>query len=130
MKMLIPVINCRLERPLIYHRVNQNISISPALLKCPVKLRLALVFCRMVLAFLTGWSVQAIGRDYFDPALLDFGSNSGQSVDLSQFETAGGQAPGTYRVDIYVNGTFLIHGILRSSVMATASWFRYLPQIC
>ncbi|MBS9422702.1 fimbrial biogenesis outer membrane usher protein [Photorhabdus caribbeanensis] len=106
MKMLIPVISCRLERPPIYHRVNQNISISLVLSKCPVKLRLSLVFCRMVLAFLTGWSAQAIGRDYFDPALLDFGSNSGQTVDLSQFETAGGQAPGTYRVDIYVNGSF------------------------
>lgn len=106
MKILIPVIGCRLEQPPIYHRVNQSISISLVLLKYSVRLRFSLIFCRMVLVLLTGWGVQATARDYFDPALLDFGSNSGQPVDLSQFETAGGQAPGTYRVDIYVNGTF------------------------
>ncbi|WP_228900987.1 MULTISPECIES: fimbria/pilus outer membrane usher protein [Photorhabdus] len=105
MKVLIPAISCRSKRPFTCCRcVNQGISTSLTLSKH--QMGGSLVFCRVMLVFLTGWSAQATARDYFDPALLGFGSNSGQPVDLSQFETVGGQAPGTYRVDIYVNGTF------------------------
>ncbi|HCL6629764.1 TPA: fimbrial biogenesis outer membrane usher protein [Citrobacter amalonaticus] len=46
-------------------------------------------------------SVQA--REYFNPALLELGSPDQKAVDLSVFEEKGGQTPGTYRVDIYLN---------------------------
>lgn len=46
-------------------------------------------------------SVQA--REYFNPALLELGSPDQKAVDLSVFEKKGGQTPGTYRVDIYLN---------------------------
>ncbi|WP_274533266.1 FimD/PapC N-terminal domain-containing protein [Photorhabdus temperata] len=105
MKELISAISRRSERPSTC-RINQGISTSLTVSTRGVRLRFSPVFCRVMLVLLAGWSVQAAARDYFDPALLDFGSNSGQSVDLSQFETAGGQAPGTYRVDIYMNGAF------------------------
>lgn len=61
-------------------------------------------FCRTVIHFalLAGtFSVQA--RDYFNPALLDSGVPGQPSVDLSPFEEAGGQVPGVYRVDVYLN---------------------------
>lgn len=41
--------------------------------------------------------------DYFNPALLELGSPGKGMTDLSMFEEKGGQAPGTYRVDIYLN---------------------------
>jgi outer membrane usher protein len=68
--------------------------------------RLSPVCVRVALVLLGGWSVPALAGDYFDPSLLMFGSGGDQKVDLSQFERAGGQAAGTYRVDIYVNGEF------------------------
>lgn len=46
-------------------------------------------------------SVQA--REYFNPALLEIGNPHQGSTDLSVFEEGGGQQPGVYRVDIYVN---------------------------
>ncbi|KER04299.1 FimD/PapC N-terminal domain-containing protein, partial [Photorhabdus temperata] len=105
MKVLIPAISCRSERPSIC-RINPGISTAISLSKCGIGLCLSPVFCRMMLVLLAGWHTQVTARDYFDPSLLEFGQSSGQTVDLSQFETAGGQAPGTYRVDIYINGTF------------------------
>ncbi|CAI1803682.1 Outer membrane usher protein fimD precursor [Serratia fonticola] len=42
-------------------------------------------------------------RDYFNPALLELGTPGQTSVDLSTFGEQGGQIPGTYRVDIYLN---------------------------
>ncbi|MEI9745790.1 fimbria/pilus outer membrane usher protein [Enterobacter ludwigii] len=48
-------------------------------------------------------------EEYFNPALLSLGVPGGaaaSSVDLSRFE-AGGQMPGVYRVDIYLNGQYM-----------------------
>ncbi|EBK3376927.1 hypothetical protein CQC20_25420, partial [Salmonella enterica] len=45
-------------------------------------------------------------RDWFNPALLSIGGGGAPSAgvaDLSHFEN-GGQAPGTYRVSLWVNG--------------------------
>ncbi|EBM3133818.1 hypothetical protein DXI04_27645, partial [Salmonella enterica] len=45
-------------------------------------------------------------RDWFNPALLSTGGGGAPSAgvaDLSRFEN-GGQAPGTYRVSLWVNG--------------------------
>ncbi|HFI5337030.1 TPA: fimbria/pilus outer membrane usher protein [Serratia liquefaciens] len=61
----------------------------------------------LAVALTLGGSGQALARDYFDPSLLDLGNGKGAAqADLSQFETAGGQAAGSYRVDVYVNGEY------------------------
>lgn len=46
-------------------------------------------------------SVQA--RDYFNPALLQLDNPQQGNADLSVFEDGESQAPGIYRVDIYIN---------------------------
>lgn len=56
------------------------------------------------------WSAGVSAEEYFNPALLSLGAPGGADishVDLSRFE-AGGQAPGVYRVDVYLNGQFMI----------------------
>lgn len=49
---------------------------------------------------------EVLGRDYFNPALLEHISSGSENIDLSGFEM-GGQAQGTYHVDIILNGQFL-----------------------
>lgn len=44
-------------------------------------------------------------ENYFNPAFLADGKN--QVADLSRFENDGSQAPGIYRVDIYLNNDFI-----------------------
>lgn len=44
-------------------------------------------------------------ENYFNPAFLADGEN--QVADLSRFENDGSQAPGVYRVDIYLNNDFI-----------------------
>lgn len=44
-----------------------------------------------------------LARDYFNPSAIDL-RNGGQAADLSSFAETGGQAPGVYHVNIYVNG--------------------------
>ncbi len=44
-------------------------------------------------------------QDYFNPNALTLKGTSMQSIDLSPFTDAGGQLPGIYRVDIYLNGS-------------------------
>ncbi|PIJ49862.1 fimbrial protein [Erwinia sp. OLTSP20] len=47
----------------------------------------------------------AQGADWFNPAFL---SGNGQEVaDLSRFESGAGQAPGVYRVDVWLNDRFI-----------------------
>ena len=49
---------------------------------------------------------------YFDPSMLD--ATSGQPVaDLSRFEQAGTQLPGTYQVDVFINGNQLANRKLK-----------------
>lgn len=70
-----------------------------------VRLRLNRVACCVAaqVALLTGTMMQAQARDYFNPALLELGSPGQNAVDLSSFEDQGGQLPGTYRVDVFLN---------------------------
>lgn len=63
------------------------------------------VFAIAQLALLTGFMSQAYARDYFNPALLELGAPDRVTADLSVFEGKGGQVPGTYRVDVYLNDT-------------------------
>jgi len=41
--------------------------------------------------------------DYFNPNALEVTGENKSNVDLSQFANVGGQLPGTYQVDIYLN---------------------------
>lgn len=61
------------------------------------------LFAIAQLALLTGFMFQAHARDYFNPALLELGAPDSVTADLSVFEDTGGQVPGTYRVDVYLN---------------------------
>jgi outer membrane usher protein len=48
-----------------------------------------------------------LARDVFNPALLEMDGPHTGVRDLSAYEQAGGQLPGTYRVDIYLNNVFM-----------------------
>ncbi|WP_447877576.1 fimbria/pilus outer membrane usher protein [Serratia fonticola] len=67
--------------------------------------RLSRVACFVAaqVALLTGTMMTAQARDYFDPALLELGAPGQKTIDLSSFEDKGGQMPGTYRVDVFLN---------------------------
>jgi outer membrane usher protein len=64
---------------------------------------LALLVSCQIMA-LAGYSATAQARDFFDPAFLEIESPSQHGADLSVFEDNGMQAPGIYRVDLYLNG--------------------------
>ncbi|HGM5490615.1 TPA: fimbria/pilus outer membrane usher protein [Serratia fonticola] len=51
----------------------------------------------------SGFSHGVLARDYFNPELLQVDNPQQGKTDLSVYENNGGQAPGTYHVDIYVN---------------------------
>ncbi|MTD41277.1 fimbria/pilus outer membrane usher protein [Erwinia sp. CPCC 100877] len=44
-----------------------------------------------------------LAADYFDPAALELSSQQQSEVDLSYFSRKGGQQPGTYKVNIFLN---------------------------
>lgn len=60
-----------------------------------------LVISQIIL--LGGGISQAEAGDYFNPALLETRNAQQGSTDLSVFENNASQAPGVYRVDIYLN---------------------------
>lgn len=66
--------------------------------KCPGSRPTLLALC--VMLYVASQPAQA--RDYFNPALLQQTGESGATPDLSAFEN-GGQLPGRYPVDIYLN---------------------------
>ncbi|HDL7733766.1 TPA: fimbrial biogenesis outer membrane usher protein [Yersinia enterocolitica] len=53
---------------------------------------------------LTALSAPAWAEDYFNPGSLEIKDASYAAIDLSIFSQSGAQLPGTYRVDIYLNG--------------------------
>lgn len=55
------------------------------------------------LILLAGTSFGAQARDYFNPALLEIDNPLQGNTDLTVFEDGANQAPGTYRVDVYLN---------------------------
>lgn len=57
----------------------------------------------LVSVTLNGLQLPAYAREYFNPALLEVDTPNMKGTDLSSFEN-GSQAPGTYRVDIVING--------------------------
>ena len=48
-------------------------------------------------------SLPAAAEDYFDPAALELKDGRQAESDLKQFSSPGGQIPGIYRVDVYLN---------------------------
>lgn len=62
-----------------------------------------LVACQVTLLISGAGMVNA--AEYFNPALLEIDNPVQGNADLSIFEDGDLQAPGTYRVDIYLNGT-------------------------
>lgn len=49
------------------------------------------------------YAAEGRAEGYFDPRAFDIDNPSRQPVDLSQFDTPGGQLPGSYHVDILLN---------------------------
>jgi outer membrane usher protein len=60
-------------------------------------------FIAAQLTLLGGISFGAQARDYFNPALLELDNPQQGKTDLTVFEEGATQAPGIYRVDIYLN---------------------------
>lgn len=58
-----------------------------------------------------------LADEYFNPAFLTDGK--GTVADLSSFEASGGQAPGTYRVDVYLNNDFVVSRDVEFKVQKT-----------
>jgi outer membrane usher protein len=79
---------------------NQNIQVGQR--PTPRVSRLA-YFIAVQLTLLGGISFGAQARDYFNPALLELDNPQQGKTDLTIFEEGASQAPGTYRVDIYIN---------------------------
>ncbi len=73
------------------HNHNNNLCLRRTPLSCMIAMVLALGAC------------QVHARDLFNPALLEQNTPGQAPVDLSDFQNEGGQAPGTYRVDIILN---------------------------
>jgi outer membrane usher protein len=48
--------------------------------------------------------IEGQSRDYFNPHALEIDNPNQSAVDLTQFAEANSQAPGTYRVSVYING--------------------------
>lgn len=69
---------------------------------CDSPLNLAYLLAAQVV-FIAVTSPCANARERFNPAHLQTGADGQAAADLSPFEEPGGQLPGRYRVDIYVN---------------------------
>ncbi|MBC6559016.1 fimbrial biogenesis outer membrane usher protein [Citrobacter braakii] len=54
-----------------------------------------------------------LAEDYFDPDAVEKRSGQTGDIDLTALERPGGQLPGTYRTDIYLNGTYVAERELR-----------------
>lgn len=72
-----------------------------------IKFKLRSCLTILVSLNIIGMPSVAMARDLFNPAFLNDITVSGTRVDLSAFEKANSQAPGTYKVDIFINGEFI-----------------------
>ncbi|MFC0226274.1 fimbria/pilus outer membrane usher protein [Serratia aquatilis] len=64
-----------------------------------------LISCQIAMLMGISGSIQA--RDYFNPALLELDNPSQRGADLTVFEDGVNQAPGKYRVDVFLNGSMV-----------------------
>ncbi|MBS3046385.1 fimbria/pilus outer membrane usher protein [Enterobacter mori] len=65
------------------------------------------VFIHLMLGILCATSHSALAEDYFNPNALERQTAGMPSIDLSRFSQQGGQLPGTYRVDVALNGAVI-----------------------
>lgn len=68
-----------------------------------MRLRRVAYYIAAQIAIPAGMMMDTAARDFFNPALLELGTSGQAPVDLSAFSEKGGQVPGTYRVDIFLN---------------------------
>lgn len=64
----------------------------------------------MVTPFILGVNLQpasAMAQEYFNPHALEMDMPGQRAIDLERFSSRGGQLPGTYRVDIYLNDSHI-----------------------
>lgn len=69
--------------------------------------RLATLIATPLVLGLAAHPFTAQAKDYFNPNALESSNSDQKFVDLSQFASRGGQMPGNYRVDVYVNDSRL-----------------------
>ncbi|HJH19379.1 MAG TPA: fimbrial biogenesis outer membrane usher protein [Pseudomonas lactis] len=69
----------------------------------PTRLAMSIVTALFIGMVLRPASTMA--QDYFDPQALELNTLDQDAIDLERFSSQGGQLPGTYRVDIYLNDT-------------------------
>lgn len=66
---------------------------------------LRLSISRGAIALVIALSVrQSLAEDFFNPNAIEIDNPTSTAVDLSSFSSSGAQAPGSYRVDVYING--------------------------
>ncbi len=61
----------------------------------------------IVSVVLSAYAADSFSQDYFNPDALHSDHPGAQNVSLDHFSQEGEQAPGTYRVDIYLNGEIM-----------------------
>ncbi|MBS7726705.1 hypothetical protein KIN12_02005, partial [Vibrio cholerae] len=65
--------------------------------------RLALLIVTALFIGMVLRPASTMAQDYFDPQALEMNALDQDAIDLERFSSHGGQLPGTYRVDIYLN---------------------------
>ncbi|WP_159566131.1 fimbria/pilus outer membrane usher protein [Budvicia diplopodorum] len=71
------------------------------------KIKYASTFLALMCLNLFGIVPTISARDSFDPIFLSHSDNSDERPDLSVFERENSQAPGVYRVDVFINDDFV-----------------------
>lgn len=71
--------------------------------ECENNLKNSLLMPSLLALAIAVASEPATARDYFNPAALELKDSGTSELDLEQFANNGGQMPGSYRVDIYLN---------------------------
>ena len=74
-----------------------------------------------LLTFLMGGAALTHAAEYFNPALLEIDNPGQGKADLSIFEDGDLQAPGTYRVDIYLNGSEVVTRDIKFTLVVDAA---------
>lgn len=85
-------------------RVNQAITFKKNNFQQPRQRRAQLSISIISLLSLGLTPIEGLAREYFNPHALEIDNPNQDVVDLAQFAETNGQVPGTYRVDVYVNG--------------------------
>ncbi|WP_092877250.1 fimbria/pilus outer membrane usher protein [Izhakiella capsodis] len=101
-----------------------NIIKKPATVSFKLSRLAQLVICQIALS--TGISGMVSAEEYFNPALLEIDNPAQGKADLSIFEDSELQPPGTYRVDIYLNGSAVDTQDVTFSLVTDASGKRSL----